>query len=115
MIYEGQIVLFKFPHTDQKEGVLRPALIIRKLPGEFNDWLVCMISSKLRQQISDLDEIITPVDQDFNKSGLKVPIIIRINRLAVVNGNIFLGKLGQIDSKRLKRTKQKLVKWIQDT
>ena len=73
MIYEGQIILFKFPQTDQKEGVLRPALIIRKLPGEFNDWLVCMISSKLHQQITDLDEIITPNDQDFNKSVLKEP------------------------------------------
>jgi mRNA interferase MazF len=32
MISEGQIVLFKFPQTDQKEGKLRPALILRELP-----------------------------------------------------------------------------------
>ena len=49
MISEGQIVLFKFPQTDQKEGKLRPALILHELPGRFNDWLVCMISSKVDQ------------------------------------------------------------------
>ena len=47
MISAGQVVLFKFPQTDQKEVKLRPALVLRKLPGIFNDWLVCMISSQL--------------------------------------------------------------------
>jgi len=47
MISEDQIVLFKFPQTDQKEGKLRPSLILRELPGKFDDWLVCMISSKV--------------------------------------------------------------------
>jgi len=45
MISEGQVVLFKFPRTDLQEGKLRPALILRELPGKFNDWLICMISS----------------------------------------------------------------------
>ncbi|MBS1257899.1 MAG: hypothetical protein MAG551_00952 [Candidatus Scalindua arabica] len=61
MISEGQIVLFNFPQTDQKEGKLRPALILCKLPGKFNDWLVCMISSKVDQQIHELDELVTPM------------------------------------------------------
>ncbi|KKO19969.1 MAG: hypothetical protein BROFUL_01317 [Candidatus Brocadia fulgida] len=41
MITKGQIVLFKFPQTDQKEGKLRPALILRELPGKlaFGDLL----------------------------------------------------------------------------
>ena len=33
MIREGQVVLFKFPYTDQIEGKLRPALVIRKVVG----------------------------------------------------------------------------------
>ena len=40
MILEGQIVLFRFPQTDQKDGKIRPALILRKLPGKFDDWLI---------------------------------------------------------------------------
>ena len=43
----GQIVLFRFPRTDLGEGELRPALLLGILPGEYDDWLICMISSFL--------------------------------------------------------------------
>lgn len=29
----------------EDEGMLRPALVIRELPGAYEDWLICMISS----------------------------------------------------------------------
>jgi mRNA interferase MazF len=35
----GQIVLFRFPHTDLEEGKLRPALLLARLPDEYDDWL----------------------------------------------------------------------------
>jgi len=34
----GQIVLFRFPRTDLGEGKLRPALLLGRLPGEYDDW-----------------------------------------------------------------------------
>ena len=91
MISEGQIVLFRFLQTDQTVDKLRPALVLRRLPGQYNDWLICMVSSNLDQKILDFDEIISPDDSDFKESGLKVPSLIRIGRLAVVDGDIFLG------------------------
>jgi mRNA interferase MazF len=115
MISEGQIVLFRFPQTDQTTGKLRPALVLRRLPSQHNDWLICMISSNLDQKVPDFDEVITPNELDFKDSGLKVPSLIRIGRLAVVDGNILIGKLGQIDLKRLSRIKQKLSAWIKGT
>jgi mRNA interferase MazF len=113
MITEGQIVLFRFPQTDQQIGKLRPALIIRKSPGNYNDWLICMISTQLDQEISGFDEMITANDSDFAESGLKASSLIRISRLAVVNGDILLGKIGQIDNLRLNRIKQNLSQWLQ--
>ena len=115
MISEGQIVLFRFPQTDQTTGKLRPALVLRRLPGQHNDWLICMISSNLDQKVPDFDEMITPDDSDFKETGLKVPSLIRIGRLAVVDGDILLGRLGQVDTQRLLRIKQKLSRWIQGT
>jgi mRNA interferase MazF len=47
----GQIILFRFPQTDLEEGKLRPALLLGKLPGDFDDWLICMISSQIRHYI----------------------------------------------------------------
>jgi mRNA interferase MazF len=74
-----------------------------------------MISSQLHQEIPDFDEVITPADSDFQQSGLKLASVIRISRLAVVNSDVLLGKLGQIDTKRLSRIKQRLANWIQGT
>ena len=115
MIAEGQVVLFRFPQTDQTEGSLRPALVLRQLPGQYNDWLICMISSQLHQTIADFDEVITSKDSDFKQSGLKLSSVIRISRLAVVEGSILLGKLGQIDDHRLSFIKQRLANWIRGT
>ena len=64
MIREGQVVLFKFPQTNQSTGKLRPALILRKLPGHYDDWLICMVSSQLTQQIPEFDEFIDTGDED---------------------------------------------------
>jgi len=33
MIQEGYVVLFRFLQTDREQSKLRPALVIRKLPG----------------------------------------------------------------------------------
>ena len=106
MISEGQLVLFRFPQTDQTAGKLRPALVLRRLPGQHNDWLICMISSNLDQEVPEFDEVITPDDLDFKESGVKV---------AVVDGGILLGKLGQIDTQRLIRIRHKLSHWILGT
>jgi len=106
MISEGQIVLFKFPQTDHIRGKLRPALVLPRLPGQHNNWLICMISSNLDQKVPDFDEVIVPTDLDFKNSGLKVPGLIRIGRLAVVDGDILLGRLGQVDTQRLLRIKK---------
>ena len=96
MIEEGQIVLFRFPQTDLKDGKPRPALVIRKVPGDYDDWLICMISTRLYQQQTGLDEIISPEDEDFKESEKAV----------------LIGKLGQFSQQRLHRIKEKITKWI---
>lgn len=112
MIEEGQIVLFRFPQTDLKDGKPRPALVIRKVPGDYDDWLICMISTRLYQQQTGLDEIISPEDEDFKESGLKTQSVIRASRLAVVEKEVLIGKLGQFSQQRLHRIKEKITKWI---
>jgi mRNA interferase MazF len=112
MIKEGQIVLFRFPYADRKELKLRPALIIRNLPGAYEDWLICMISSQLSQEISSFDEIISEADNDFIGSGLKFSSLIRVGRLAVVNKAILIGTIGEISTDRLTRIKNRLSDWL---
>ncbi|MCB9109739.1 MAG: type II toxin-antitoxin system PemK/MazF family toxin [Anaerolineales bacterium] len=108
----GQVVVFRFPQTDLEEGKLRPALLLGKLPGEYDDWLICMISSQTRQHITGFDEIVQDSDNDFKQSGLKVTSVIRVGRLAVVSGEILLGAIGEISGDRLSRIKKNLSNWL---
>lgn len=108
MIQEDQIVLFRFPYTNQRDGKLRPALIVRQLPGAHGDWLICMISSQVSQEISSFDDIVFEKDSDFNNSGLKFASVIRICRLAVVHKTILEGTIGEISTDRLTRIKNRL-------
>jgi mRNA interferase MazF len=112
MIRERQVVLFRFPQTNQATGKLRPALVIRKVPGPHHDWLICMITSQLSQEVADFDEIISEKNDDFISSGLKQTSLIRIARLAVVHQNILLGAIGEIGATRLERIKKKLSDWL---
>lgn len=112
MIQEGHIVLFRFPQTNQTVGKLRPALVLRRLPGAYDDWLICMLSSQLSHQIPEFDEVIKEKDVDFEQSGLKSSSLIRICRLAVVNKTVLLGSIGRIGTERLELIKNKLVNWI---
>jgi mRNA interferase MazF len=108
----GQVAVFRFPQTDLEEGKLRPALLLGKLPGEYDDWLICMISSQTRHHLAGFDEIVQESDDDFAESGLKVVSIIRVGRLAVVSGEILIGAIGNIAPERLSRVKKHLSDWL---
>ena len=108
----GQIVLFKFPQADLAEGKLRPALLLAKLPSRYDDWLICMISSQTQQTIENFDEVVNENDPDFTASGLKNTSVIRVGRLAVVEGQILLGAIGEVSTERLQRIKKNIAEWI---
>lgn len=113
MISEGQIVIFTFPQTGLASGKLRPALVLRALPGAFNDWLICMISTSLHQEVPGLDEVIDRTDMDFAKSGLKDSSLVRVSRLAVVSANLLRGTIGNLSIDRLNRIRSRLAEWIE--
>lgn len=87
-------------------------MLLGKLPGEHDDWLVCMISSRVRQQIDGFDEVIKVDDADFGQSGLKTASVIRIGRLIVVEGKLLPGALGTVSTERLQRVRRRLAAWL---
>lgn len=108
----GQIILFPFPNTDMSKGKFRPALLVGKLPGHFEDWLICMISSRLHHQVPHFDEIISPEDEDFQISGLHSKSLIRVGRMAIVDSSIFAGTIGEISPARMDKIKGNLASWL---
>jgi mRNA interferase MazF len=71
-----------------------------------------MISSQLHQHIEGFDEIVDDNDPNFTSSGLKTSSVIRVERLAAIDGKMLLGVIGEIDSERLNRVRGNLVNWL---
>jgi mRNA interferase MazF len=88
----GQIVLFRFPQTDLSLGKLRPALLLKQLPNSYDDWLICMISSKTVQEVSELDDIISSEEDEFAQTGLRIESVIRTTRIAVASEKSYLAR-----------------------
>ena len=71
-----------------------------------------MISSQLDQAEPGLDDLILPEHADFCASGLKLPSVLRLSRLAVVEGGALVGSLGTVSNLRLQLIRQRLGLWI---
>jgi mRNA interferase MazF len=96
----GDIVLIKFPFTDNITFKKRPALIIKDTND--GDVIVCRITSKLYGSLYDIKL------NDWNKYGLKLPSTIRIHKIASLEKDLIEAKLGEIDGK-VKIEAQKII------
>jgi mRNA interferase MazF len=101
----GDIVLIKFPFTDNQSFKKRPALVIKDTKD--GDIIVARITSKSYSTIYDVEI------KDWNKNGLKLPSIIRVHKLASLEKYMIDIKLGEID-KALKSQVEKIFKAIVD-
>lgn len=94
----GDIILTPLPQADGQIKN-RPALILCSVPS-FGDLLVCGISTQLRQAVEGFDEMISPADADFARSGLVAPSLIRLGFVTTVPQNAIKGLIGSIASER---------------
>lgn len=98
---EADIVIAVFPQSD---GSLkrRLALILREMPP-FRDFLICGISTQIRQRVENFDEIISANNDDFEASGLDDDSLIRLGFLLVLPRNQIIGSIGSISETRHKK------------
>ena len=88
----GQIVLLRFPFTDGISFKRRPALIINDC-GD-GDVIVGRITSKIYHSEFDIDI------NDLAKSGLKLPSVIRVHKIATLEKHLVELNMGQIGSEQ---------------
>ncbi|WP_345265961.1 type II toxin-antitoxin system PemK/MazF family toxin [Nibrella viscosa] len=103
---EGQIVLTELPQSDGT-AKRRPALVLRQMPG-YGDYLVCGLSSQLRQYIAGFDEVLQP-DQS---NGLRVASVVRLGFLSTVADAQILGQIGQVPAQMHRQLIQRLAAYL---
>jgi mRNA interferase MazF len=107
---EGDVLLVSLPQANGQHKP-RPAILLRLLPP-FSDYLVCGVSSQLRQRVRGLDETILRSDMDFAGSGLRTDSLIRVGFLAVYTPQQIIGSIGKISGERHRRLLQQLAEFL---
>jgi mRNA interferase MazF len=85
----GEIVLVKFPFTNNLGFKKRPALIIKDTND--GDVIVCRITSKLYNSSYDIEI------KNWSQNGLQLPSVIRVHKVASLEKNMIDRKLGEVD------------------
>lgn len=99
---KGDIILIPFPFTDLSGSKNRPALVL--VSGEM-DITLAFISTQLKWK-EDTDILLKPTKEN----GLKTDSIIRLAKLATIDKDLAIGKLGRIDGKTNKHLNKNLIK-----
>ena len=84
----GSIVLARFPFTDLSGEKRRPALVISRDNDRRTDLVVCFITSVPRSG-PDIAPLAATAE-----TGLKVPSLVRFDKLATLDRSVIAGKIG---------------------
>ena len=97
----GTIVLTDFPFTDLTAVKRRPALVISTHNDQRADVVVAYITSVPR-----IDQDAAPIDPT-PATGLKVPSMVRFDKIATINKDIISGRLGAVDAEWVELNRHK--------
>jgi mRNA interferase MazF len=84
----GSIVLARFPFTDLSGDKRRPALVVSRDNARRGDLVVCFITSVPRTGPDTAPIAPGP------GTGLKVPSVVRFDKIATLDPAVIAGKLG---------------------
>ncbi|MBI2184693.1 MAG: type II toxin-antitoxin system PemK/MazF family toxin [Thaumarchaeota archaeon] len=90
---KGKLVLIPFPFTDLTSTKLRPALVIYEGRA---DVIVAFISSKMPEKPARHDVIIEQSHPEYGLTGLKVPSVVKLDKVATVLKSLILGEIGEL-------------------
>lgn len=92
----GTGVLTPFPFTDLAGTKVRPAVVVSRTDRPGDDVILAFVSSVLPPSQLPTDLRVDPSDPDFAGTGLKVPSVIKGDKLATLERRIVLGELGDL-------------------
>jgi len=92
----GDVVLISFPFTDLSADKVRPALVVAQVTGD--DLILAFMTSHVNKIDLQTDILLEPSQAEFSRTGLKVPSVVRLSKLATLHRGLVrrrLGTLGQ--------------------
>ncbi len=99
---KGDIVLIPFPFSDLTGNKLRPAVVLFSTKI---DVLVSFISTQFKWQVNT-DIII----ESSNINGLKKNSLLKIGKIATIDKDLVLGKIGTLEQNYISQLNKNLIK-----
>ena len=88
----GSIVPARFPFTDLSSAKVRPALVISDHNERRSDIVLAFMTSNTGAASADAVLI-----QPTVRNGLKVPTLVRLDKIATLEAQIVVGKIGDAE------------------
>ena len=98
---KGDIVLIKFPFTDFSGSKLRPALV---LISSKDDISVAFVTTNLKEVGSS--DLLLKATQ---RNGLKKDSLLKLNKIATLDLDLVMGKIGHLTETELTEVDKKLI------
>jgi mRNA interferase MazF len=99
----GTIVLIPFPFAELSNVKVRPAILISTTKDKYKDLILCAISSVVPVRVGAFEIALQP--DDSNK--LRVPSIIKVDRIVTLKKEDVITQLGQLSGIQLDEFKRK--------
>lgn len=106
LLQRGDVVIAAFPFTDLSATKRRPALV---LAATTLDVILAFISSVLPVTFKSNEIPLIPTDTDFIQTGLKVPSILRLDKLATIDKQLITRRIGKLSKERLQAVDDRLI------
>jgi mRNA interferase MazF len=74
-----------------------------------DDVIVAFISSKIPPRPSGIDIIIERKNKEFPNTGLKVPSVIKLDKVATIMKDLIVGEIGFVGKELRKEINEKIV------
>ncbi|HLD20518.1 MAG TPA: type II toxin-antitoxin system PemK/MazF family toxin [Patescibacteria group bacterium] len=108
MFERGKIILVPFPFTDLTSQKVRPALILSEPGRVTGNVIVAFITSKVLKLGPRGSVVVEEGTPAFEQTGLKVPSLIRCDKIATLDTQIVLGEIGSLSTSSMRKVNSAL-------
>ena len=94
MAIKGKVVLLPFPFDDLSATKVRPAVCLTEPTGPYEHVILAFITSRTPEELLETDVELTPERPGYEKTGLRLPSVLRLHRLMTVATSLIRRELG---------------------
>lgn len=93
----GDIAIVSFPYADLISFKARPAVIVNVIEDNYNDVIICLITSIVSASLSTYQILLKP----DNINNLKTASLIKVSRIATVERDKIKAVIGRLSNQQL--------------